>query len=109
MIKDLSHILKESKVGAYININSIPISINLMKLREKKRIQIYKYIFGGDDYQIIFTSHRKYRNLLKQLSSKNKIKITRIGHITSSQKLNLSYNKKKFKLRSKNIGYIHVF
>ena len=109
LAKDLSHILKASKVGASININSIPISTNLMKIYKKKRVRIHKFIFDGDDYQIIFTSHKKYRNLLKKLSAKNKIKITRIGYITSRQKLNLSYNKKKFKLKKKNIGYIHVF
>ena len=109
MIKDLSHILKESKVGAFIDINSIPISISLMKLREKKKIQIYKYIFGGDDYQIIFTAPINKRTLIKSIAKKMNLKITIIGKIHKGNEKNSIKLDNKPLILTKFKGYSHKF
>jgi thiamine-monophosphate kinase len=54
LLADLSHILKQSKVGAEINIDQIPLSEHLKQLPDKKRA-LTLALSGGDDYELCFT------------------------------------------------------
>jgi len=54
---DLSRLINASNCGALINLNSIPISPELKKFCQKYKLDPFKFaLFGGEDYEILFTS-----------------------------------------------------
>ena len=68
-----------------------------------------KFVFYGDDYQILFTSSKKNRKLIKSIANKMSQKVTIIGEINNNYKKNtLLLNNKSLKL-SKYKGYLHKF
>ena len=72
LIADLSHILKQSKVGAEINSKQIPIF---------KGSNLEYALYGGDDYQLCFTAN------LKEV--KHILDISKIGEITNGDNLRI--------------------
>jgi thiamine-monophosphate kinase len=81
LIGDLKHILDESKVGALIEKDLIPIHSDFFKTSIKKS-KIYEHILnGGDDYELLFTADKKKEKEIEKLSIKNGVKITKIGSI----------------------------
>ena len=107
--QDLKHICYSSKCGALININLLPLSIILKKLLKEKRLNLLKIFSKGDDYQILFTSHKKNRSKIARISKNTKTKVTRIGLIKKNRKVDFQYNGTKIKFNPKNLGYIHKF
>ncbi len=109
LISDMDKLINNQKISYEIDINKIPTSKYLefyLKKYNKKRI---KYLFNGDDYQILFTAAKKNRNLIKSIGKKMNQKITMIGEINNGNK------KKLLKLdnKSQNLtdfkGYSHKF
>jgi len=107
--QDLSHICKLSNLGAYIDLNLLPISIFSKNLIKKKQVKLENFFSKGDDYQILFTAKPKYRSKINYLSKKTKVKISRIGFIKKQKKIIFKYNKKELYLTDKKMGYIHKF
>ena len=66
-------------------------------------------IINGDDYQILFTAQKKRSNMIKKISNKLGIKITKIGKILPYNKKSLIIDEKGNDLRPKFKGYIHQF
>ena len=109
LIADMNKLINMQKLSFEINVNKIPISKNLefyLKKYNKKRIQ---YLFNGDDYQILFTSHIKNRSLIKSISKKMNQKITRIGKINNGYKKNLIKLDNKPQNLTNFRGYSHKF
>lgn len=79
---DLNKILN-NKYGAKIIKKNIPISNSLKKLlfTKKPLFSFDDILSWGDDYELIFTSKRKYRIRLKDLSKKNNVKLSNVGSI----------------------------
>ena len=77
----------------------------LKKYKKKKE----NYLFYGDDYQILFTASKKYRNLIKNFSYKMNHKITIIGKINNKNKKNIVKFKNRPKIIAKLKGYSHKF
>lgn len=79
---DLNKILND-KFGAKIKIKAIPIHHNLKKilLNPKSKINLKDILSWGDDYELIFTSKKKYSEKLLILAKKNNIKLSNIGSI----------------------------
>ena len=109
LTKDINHIMANSKVGAIIDLNLIPVSYNFLSQVRKNKIKTQNHVFAGDDYQVLFTAAKKYRYKINYLSLKKGIKITRIGNVTRRRKLLFLLNKKEFKINYKKVGYIHNF
>ena len=107
--QDLSHICRNSKFGATININSLPLSNIVKSLLKQKRLNLFKIFSRGDDYQILFTSHKKNRSKIARLSKLTGTKVTRIGFIKKKRKIDFLNNGIKIKFNPKNLGYIHKF
>ena len=109
LIADMNKLINMQKLSFEINVNKIPISKNLefyLKKYDKSRTQ---YLFNGDDYQILFTSHIKNRSLIKSISKKMNQKITIIGKINNGYKKN-SINLDNKPLNLSNFkGYSHKF
>ncbi len=84
--QDLSHILTKSKVGASIDLASIPLS-NEVEAYIESSSDWCLVIAGGDDYELCFTVPDENIELLNALQDESGFKITRIGVIDNSCEL----------------------
>ena len=65
LIVDMKKLIEKKNLG-FCRFKSLPLSSNLKKLVFKKRFHMFRHLFNGDDYQIIFTAKNKYRkNIIK--------------------------------------------
>ena len=110
LLIDLNKMIKEQKYGFLIRLDDIKLSNQLIKvLNRNKRFKIENTIFNGDDYEIIFTSHKKNRSLINKYAKNKNIKIQRIGEILKKhQDSCILKGNQKFKI-NKNLGYTHQF
>tara|TARA_Y100000768_G_C23601182_1_gene506110 strand:- start:47 stop:364 length:318 start_codon:yes stop_codon:yes gene_type:complete len=105
----MERLINNQKLSFELNVNKIPISSMLKSYLNKNNIMKEKFVFNGDDYQILFTSSKKNRNLIKSIANKMSQKVTIIGKINNISKNNLLLlNNKSLKL-SKYKGYLHKF
>ena len=107
--QDLKNLCINSKHGAYIDLNLLPISKKLANLINLNKLNLRNVFSKGDDYQILFTSSPKNRNKINQIRKKINIKITRIGHINGGINITFKYFNRIFKLKAKNMGFKHKF
>jgi len=79
---DLNKILN-NKVGSILIKKDFLISKNLRKiiLTNKSKISVEDVLSWGDDYQLVFTANKKFRNKINNLGKKNNIKLTNVGTI----------------------------
>ena len=89
LVSDMSKLINKQKLSFEIDINKIPISNMLKSYLKKHNQKKDRYLFKGDDYQILFTSSIKNRKLIKNISKKMNQKITIIGKINKRFKKNL--------------------
>ena len=110
LLIDLDKMTKQQKYGFLIRLEDINISSQLKNfLNKNKRFKIENTIFNGDDYEIIFTSHKKNRSLIDKYAKNKKLKIQRIGKILKKhQDSCILKGNKKFRI-NKNLGYTHQF
>ena len=109
LISDLKKLINEQKFGFDLFINNLPISKNLQFYLTKNNKKIINYVSRGDDYQIIFSSSKKNRHYIKNLSKRINQKITLIGTITNQSHAYRIINNEK-QLKSLNYqGYLHKF
>ena len=110
LLIDLKKMINTQNLSSEIYYDKIPISNKLKIFLSKNSLKKSKFIFNGDDYQILFTANKSNRNKINNISKITKTKISRIGKILS---------KKKFKFRLLNAdkvlnltkipGYEHHF
>ena len=110
LLTDLNKMINAQKISSEIYYDKIPISSKLKIFLSKNSLKKNKFIFNGDDYQILFTANKSKRDKIEKISRITKTKISRIGKILS---------KKKFKFRLLNAdkvlnftkipGYEHLF
>ena len=86
---DLLHITSQSKVGAIIFEEKLPISDSLKKLSTKSGTDPLSYVFnGGEDYKLLFTTPKKYsEQTIKYYWQKFKLPLFKIGVITKNKKV----------------------
>ena len=95
---DLKHILDESKVGANLYVEKIPLSPEV-KTTLTKDAAITLALTSGDDYELCFTIPADKKNLLENLN----LPCTCIGEIIEARELNLFYSNGK-----KYLSLIHI-
>ena len=109
LISDMSKLINNQKLSFEIDINKIPVSKCLKIYLKKYNKKRSKYLFNGDDYQILFTALVKNRSLIKSVGKIMNQKITLIG------KINHGYKKNSIKMDNKSLnltnfkGYSHKF
>ena len=109
LISDIEKLINNQKISYEININKIPISKSLNDYLKKNNKDKKDFVFKGDDYQILFTSAKKNRRLIRSIAKKMNQKVTIIGKINNNLKSNmLLQNDKTLKL-AKYKGYSHMF
>jgi thiamine-monophosphate kinase len=88
---DLSHICEESKVGAVIDAEAVPVA---------KGARLEDALYGGDDYELLFTSSKRMPQEIAGVS------ITEIGRIVKGGAMSVQGgNRRKKKLESR--GWEH--
>ena len=110
LLIDLKKMIRQQKHGFSLKLDDIKLSNQLKKvLSSNKRYKIENTVFNGDDYEIIFTSHKKNRSLINKYAKSKKLKIQRIGKILKKHQ-DSCILKRNNKLRiNKNLGYTHQF
>jgi thiamine-monophosphate kinase len=86
LIDDLEKMLNKQKLSYKILEEQIPISKNLHNYLKKKNLKKSNFISNGDDYQVLFTASADKSRIIKNISKKLDIKISRIGKITLNHK-----------------------
>jgi thiamine-monophosphate kinase len=87
LLIDTNHLLEESKVGARIWENQIPLSRlyrKWVRFFSKDPYQIA--LAGGEDYELLFTASPEMRKSISNLALSLKIPLTRIGEILPQKK-----------------------
>lgn len=82
--QDLGHILERSGVGAIVEYELLPRSVDVGKIQDGK-LQAQLVLCGGDDYELVFTAPQANRGEVEALSSDLKLALSRVGSIQSGE------------------------
>ena len=66
-----------------------------------------KLVSNGDDYQILFTASKDKSRIIAQTAQNLRIKISKIGKISSNKKRSVIFDEKGKEIVLKNKGYVH--
>ena len=109
MIADLEKLINKQNLSYTLNENNIPISKNLVKIINSKKLKKFNMISNGDDYQVLFTASPNKTRIILDTSRNLGIKITKIGKINSANKKSSIIGQKGKKIVIKNKGHTHKF
>ena len=109
LIDDLEKMINKQNLSYEIWEEQIPISRNLQSYIKKNDLKKSNFISNGDDYQILFTASVDKSRIIKNISKKLGIKLSRIGKIISNNKKSSFISEKGEYLQVKNSGYKHQF
>ena len=109
LISDLEKLINKQKLSFRLNLDDIPISINLKKLLIQKKLDKISYISQGDDYQILFTANATKSRIINKTAKSLGIKISKIGKICSNLEKSQIIDQKGNKIAVKTKGYSHRF
>jgi len=109
LFADMDKLVNSQKLSYKIDLKKIPISNNLTKLLNLKKLHKIKFISNGDDYQVLFTASKNKRRIIKMISSRYRIKLTKIGSIQSISKKSCLIDGKNKIINLKTKGYFHQF
>ena len=107
LIDDLRKLINRQNLSFILNEKNIPISQNLTNLIKKKSLKKLDLICNGDDYQILFTADPIKSRIIRNISKRTGIKITKIGKIISGNNKSKIFIKKNKQIQAKYKGYIH--
>jgi thiamine-monophosphate kinase len=86
---DLGHILEASNCGATVNIDSIPLSHQLVEYsNNRNEVDWNRVLSGGDDYELCLVVSSENESRLMQLAGELSLPLTRIGRIEAQGVLN---------------------
>ena len=106
---DLSKLINKSELFYKVDLNKVPISINLRNYLSKSKKKKINFISKGDDYQILFTSSKSKRDYIKKFFKKMNQKVTRIGNLTKDAKNNEIFDvDKRLKHANNELSLIHI-
>ena len=110
LLVDLNKMINDQNISSVIYYNKIPISNKLKIFLKENSLKKDKFIFNGDDYQILFTAKKSDRKKIYRISKKTNTKITKIGKIISKKKFKFKLlNGHKLVKLTKIPGYEHFF
>ena len=109
LISDLEKLTNNQNNSYQLFLNKIPISNNLKLVISSKNLLKKNFVSKGDDYQILFTANADHRNLIGNISSFKKLKITRIGKILNSSIKSSIVDRNNRQIKINDQGYFHRF
>ena len=86
LIADLAHILETSHVGAVLEVDRLPLSTALQKIKDK-RYGWELALTGGDDYELCFTVPPEHQAVLESKRSDFACTVSCIGRIEAERGL----------------------
>ena len=102
LVQDSTHLATNSNLTLELNINDLPLP-NCSPLKADEILNAALY--GGDDYELLFSCKFGNEDYLKKLSEKTNIKITKIGFFTEFKDVYLKF--RGFNEIPKSISYSH--
>jgi thiamine-monophosphate kinase len=109
LLTDLDKMINVQKLSYKLYLKDIPISKNLKKVLDIKKLSKIEYISKGDDYQVLFTASKSKRRIISKIASNYRIKLTKIGATQNISKKSSIVDDKNMKINIKNKGYFHKF
>jgi len=109
LLADLDKMINNQKLSYKIFLDEIPISNNLKKVLDLKKLHKINHVSNGDDYQVLFTASKNKRRIIKKIASNCRVKLTKIGSIQSNLKKSFITDDKNVQISLKNQGYFHKF
>ena len=109
LIADLEKLINKQKLSYKLFFKKIPISNNLNRLLNKKKLKKISFISKGDDYQILFTANPSKSRIISKISKTLGIKISKIGKICNASQKSEIIDQKGKKIALKNKGFYHNF
>jgi len=109
LLADLDKMINNQKLSYKLFLKDIPISDNLKKVLDFKKLSKINYISNGDDYQILFTASKNKMGIIKKIASNCRVKLTKIGSIQSYVEKSSIIGVKNLQISLKNKGYFHKF
>ncbi len=101
---DAFHIAKASNVGMHIHLDAIPRSDAFMRWQtDLPEEQGFKMLFGGDDYELLFTANPARREQIAAIDAR--CPLTRIGVVTEENRLDFFCSGKPVELTG--AGFTH--
>jgi thiamine-monophosphate kinase len=82
--QDLGHILERSGVGAIVEYELLPRSVEVKEV-EDRNLQARLVLCGGDDYELAFTAPQASRGELAALAADLKLPLSRVGSIQGGE------------------------
>jgi len=106
---DLAHILAESRCGASIHADSIPIAdcVNTLAVTEPELDQIALALGSGEEYELLFTARPETRPRLHDLAASLALPLTVIGEITGDMGMRLEKEGREVSIPA--TGFEHTF
>ncbi|HEY0859100.1 MAG TPA: thiamine-phosphate kinase [Albitalea sp.] len=87
LLGDLGHILRSARVGATIDVDTLPRSAVLAA--QPPALQRQCTLAGGDDYELVFTAAREAESAVQAAAERAGVPVTRIGRIDEEPSLRL--------------------
>ena len=109
LLTDLDKMINNQKISYKLFLKDIPISKNLKKVLDLKKLSKINYISNGDDYQVLFTASKSKSRIISKIASNYRIKLTKIGTTQSNSRMPSIVDDKNMKISLKNKGYLHKF
>jgi thiamine-monophosphate kinase len=109
LFTDLEKMINSQNVNYEIYLDKVPISKQMEMLIKKHQFKKIKMISNGDDYQILFTASKNKSRIIRSISKKLNLKITKIGRILPSSHESFIIDQKGRVLKVNNKGYVHQF
>ena len=109
LLADLDKMINNQKLSYKLFLKDIPISNNLKKILDLKKLSKINYISNGDDYQVLFTASKNKTRIIKKIASNCRVKLTKIGSIRSLGEKSSIIDDKNRQITFKNKGYFHKF
>ncbi len=101
LIQDATHLAKNSKLTVELNLCKIPLP-NIKNLDRK--LILDSALYGGDDYELLFSCDNSHESLVEQLSDKMNLKLTKIGVFKEFKKGFLKFKNNTSKPKN---SYLH--
>ena len=109
LLADLDKMINNQKLSYKLFLQDIPISNNLKKILDLKKLSKINCISNGDDYQVLFTASKNKTGIIKKIASNCRVKLTKIGSIQSHVQKSSIIDVKNRQITLKNKGYLHKF
>jgi len=87
LVGDLGHVLRQSGVGAQLDVDALPRSAVLAL--QPEALQRECLLAGGDDYELLFTAPPSRRDAVLEAANAAHLDVTRCGHIEAGAALRL--------------------